>query len=311
MSDSVKKIKLSTYDDLFTPDSKDNLTDGTPAQITLSKLIPFPHHPFKLYKDEQMQEMVNSVQHNGVLTPIIVRPGTEDGQFEIISGHNRVEAARLAGLTEIPAIIREMDNETAIVAMVDSNLRQRDKLLPSEKAFAYKMKLEAINRQGKRSDLTSGQVDPKLSSGRARDLIAEEAGESSKQIHRFIRLTELIPPLLELTDEAKMALNPAVALSYLTPSEQEDVLDIMTMHDCSPSLSQAEHLKKLSQEGSLDRSAINAILSEPKPQQKQIVFKGDQVEKYFPKDTSPEQIQETIIRLLEVWYQRRNQERGR
>lgn len=308
MSDSVKKIKLSTYDDLFTPDSKDNLTDGTPAQITLSKLIPFPHHPFKLYKDEQMQEMVNSVQHNGVLTPIIVRPGTEDGQFEIISGHNRVEAARLAGLTEIPAIIREMDNETAIVAMVDSNLRQRDKLLPSEKAFAYKMKLEAIKKQGERTDLTSRQVVAKLKKA---DFIGDQVGESGRQIQRFIRLTELIPPLLELTDDAKMALNPAVALSYLSQSEQEDVLDIMVMHDCSPSLSQAEHLKKLSQEGSLDRSAINAILSEPKPQQKQIVFKGDQVEKYFPKDTSPEQIQETIIRLLEVWYQRRNQERGR
>lgn len=308
MSDSVKKIKLSSYDDLFTPDSKDNLTDGTPAQITLSKLIPFPHHPFKLYKDEQMQEMVNSVQHNGVLTPIIVRPGAEDGQFEIISGHNRVEAARLAGLTEIPAIIREMDNETAIVAMVDSNLRQRDKLLPSEKAFAYKMKLEAIKRQGKRTDLTSRQVVGKSENA---DVIGESVGESGRQIHRFIRLTELIPPLLELTDESRMALNPAVALSYLTPSEQEDVLDIMTMHDCSPSLSQAEHLKKLSQEGNLDRSAINVILSEPKPQQKQIVFKGDQVEKYFPKDTTPEQIQETIIRLLEVWYQRRNQERGR
>lgn len=309
MSDSVKKIKLSTYDDLFTPDSKDNLTDGTPAQITLSKLIPFPHHPFKLYKDEQMQEMVNSVQHNGVLTPIIVRPGTEDGQFEIISGHNRVEAARLAGLTEIPAIIREMDNETAIVAMVDSNLRQRDKLLPSEKAFAYKMKLEAIKRSaGRPATNNSSQLGTNY---RSDELIAEQAGESRNQIHRFIRLTELIPPLLELTDESRMALNPAVALSYLTPSEQEDVLDIMIMHDCSPSLSQAEHLKKLSQEGSLDRSAINAILSEPKPQQKQIVFKGDQVEKYFPKDTSPEQIQETIIRLLEVWYQRRNQERGR
>jgi ParB family chromosome partitioning protein len=308
MSDSVKKIKLSSYDDLFTPDSKDNLTDGTPAQITLSKLIPFPHHPFKLYKDEQMQEMVNSVQHNGVLTPIIVRPGDEDGQFEIISGHNRVEAARLAGLTEIPAIIREMDNETAIVAMVDSNLRQRDKLLPSEKAFAYKMKLEAIKKQGERTDLTSRQVVAKLKKA---DFIGDQVGESGRQIQRFIRLTELIPPLLELTDESRMALNPAVALSYLTPSEQEDVLDIMTMHDCSPSLSQAEHLKKLSQEGNLDRSAINAILSEPKPQQKQIVFKGDQVEKYFPKDTSPEQIQETIIRLLEVWYQRRNQERGR
>jgi ParB family chromosome partitioning protein len=308
MSDSVKKIKLSSYDDLFTPDSKDNLTDGTPAQITLSKLIPFPHHPFKLYKDEQMQEMVNSVQNNGVLTPIIVRPGAEQGQFEIISGHNRVEAARLAGLTEIPAIIREMDNETAIVAMVDSNLRQRDKLLPSEKAFAYKMKLEAIKRQGERKDLTSRQVVAKLKNA---DIIGDQVGESGRQIQRFIRLTELIPPLLELTDESKMALNPAVALSYLTPSEQEDVLDIMVMHDCSPSLSQAEHLKKLSQEGSLDRSAINAILSEPKPQQKQIVFKGNQIEKYFPKDTSPEQIQETIIRLLEVWYQRRNQERGR
>jgi len=308
MSDSVKKIKLSSYDDLFTPDSKDNLTDGTPAQITLSKLIPFPHHPFKLYKDEQMQEMVNSVQNNGVLTPIIVRPGAEQGQFEIISGHNRVEAARLAGLTEVPAIIREMDNETAIVAMVDSNLRQRDKLLPSEKAYAYKMKLEAIKRQGERSDLTSRQVVGKSENA---DVIGDQVGESGRQIHRYIRLTELIPPLLELTDEAKMALNPAVALSYLTPSEQEDVLDIMIMHDCSPSLSQAEHLKKLSQEGSLDRSAINALLSEPKPQQKQIVFKGDQVKKYFPKDTSPEQIQETIIRLLEVWYQRRNQERGR
>ena len=310
MSDSVKKIKISSYDDLFNPTAADTFDDGTPAKVTLDKLIPFPQHPFKLYQDERMQEMVANVRTNGILTPILVRPTRDNKSYEIISGHNRVEAARQAGLEEMPAIIRQMDDETAIVAMIDSNLRQREQLFPSEKAFAYKMKLEAIKRQGERTDLTSGQVVPKLTKY-AREVVADEAGENYKQVSRYIRLTELIPELLDYVDQGKLAFNPAVAISYISPELQADLIDVMNIYACSPSLAQAEHLKKLSQEGSLDRSAINAILSEPKPQQKQIVFKGDQVEKYFPKDTSPEQIQETIIRLLEVWYQRRNQERGR
>lgn len=311
MSDSVKKIKISSYDDLFSPTAADNFDDGTPAKVTLDKLIPFPQHPFKLYQDERMQEMVASVRANGILTPILVRPNNDNKSYEIISGHNRVEAARQAGLEEMPAIIRQMDDETAIVAMIDSNLRQREQLFPSEKAFAYKMKLEAIKRQGERTDLTCGQVDHKLEANKSRDVVADQAGESSKQIQRYIRLTELIPELLDYVDQGKLAFNPAVAISYISPELQADLIDVMNIYACSPSLAQADRMKKLSQEGSLDRSAINAILSEPKPQQKQIVFKGDQVEKYFPKDTSPEQIQETIIRLLEVWYQRRNQERGR
>jgi ParB family chromosome partitioning protein len=310
MSDSVKKIKISSYDDLFIPTAADTFDDGTPAKVTLDKLIPFPQHPFKLYQDERMQEMVASVRTNGILTPILVRPTKDNKSYEIISGHNRVEAARQAGLEEMPAIIRQMDDETAIVAMIDSNLRQREQLFPSEKAFAYKMKLEAIKRQGERTDLTSGQVVPKLTKY-AREVVADEAGENYKQVSRYIRLTELIPELLDYVDQGKLAFNPAVAISYISPELQADLIDVMNIYACSPSLAQADRMKKLSQEGSLDRSAINAILSEPKPQQKQIVFKGDQVEKYFPKDTSPEQIQETIIRLLEVWYQRRNQERGR
>jgi ParB family chromosome partitioning protein len=308
MSDSVKKIKISSYDDLFNPTAADTYDDGTPAKVTLDKLIHFPQHPFKLYQDERMQEMVASVRTNGILTPILVRPTKDNKSYEIISGHNRVEAARQAGLEEMPAIIRQMDDETAIVAMIDSNLRQREQLFPSEKAFAYKMKLEAIKRQGERTDLTSRQVVGKSENA---DAIGEAVGESGRQIQRYIRLTELIPELLDYVDQGKLAFNPAVAISYISQELQTDLIDVMNIYACSPSLAQADRMKKLSQEGSLDRSAINAILSEPKPQQKQIVFKGDQVEKYFPKDTSPEQIQETIIRLLEVWYQRRNQERGR
>ncbi|NLW12817.1 MAG: ParB/RepB/Spo0J family partition protein, partial [Clostridiaceae bacterium] len=286
MSDSVKKIKISSYDDLFSPTAADTFDDGTPAKVTLDKLIPFPQHPFKLYQDERMQEMVASVRVNGILTPILVRPTKDNKSYEIISGHNRVEAARQAGLEEMPAIIRQMDDETAIVAMIDSNLRQREQLFPSEKAFAYKMKLEAIKKQGKRTDLTSGQLVPKLNKS-AREVVADEAGENYKQVSRYIHLTYLIPELLDYVDQGKLAFNPAVAISYISPELQADLIDVMNIYACSPSLAQADRMKKLSQEGNLDRSAINAILSEPKPQQKQIVFKGDQVEKYFPKDTSP------------------------
>lgn len=310
MSDSVRKIKISSYDDLFTPADSSAGESGTPLNIDVEKLVPFPHHPFKLYQDDKMQEMVQSIQNNGVLTPILVRPNASSEGYEIISGHNRVSAARLAGLSSIPAIIRNLDDESAIVAMVDSNLRQRDQLLPSEKAFAFKMKLEAIKRQGQRTDLTLGQIVPKLGKY-ARDIVADQAGENYKQISRFIRLTELITPLLDFVDQGHLAFNPAVAISYLTPEQQTDVLDLMNQSACSPSLSQAERLKALSQSGQLDRSAINAILGEQKPQQTQIVIKSDQISKYFPKDTSPDQIQDTIIKLLDTWYKRRNQDVAR
>lgn len=310
MSDSVRKIKISSYDDLFTPTDSSAGESGTPLNIDVEKLVPFPHHPFKLYQEDKMQEMVQSIRNNGVLTPILVRPNAASEGYEIISGHNRVSAARLAGLASVPAIIRNLEDESAIVAMVDSNLRQRDQLLPSEKAFAFKMKLEAIKRQGQRTDLTLGQIVPKLGKY-ARDIVADQAGENYKQISRYIRLTELITPLLDFVDQGHLAFNPAVAISYLTPEQQTDVLDLMNQYACSPSLSQAERLKALSQNGQLDRSAINAILGEQKPQQSQIVIKSDQIAKYFPQDTSPDQIQDTIIKLLDSWYKRRNQDVAR
>lgn len=312
MSDSVKKIKIASYDDLFNPISSDSFDEGTPAKVPVDQLTPFPHHPFKLYQDERMQEMVQSIRSNGVLTPILVRPAKEHSGYEIISGHNRVAAAKLAGLHEVPAIIRQMDDETAIVAMVDSNLRQREKLLPSEKAFAFKMKLDAMRRKAgrPRSD-NSGQLDLNYSKKQSRDLMAEQIGESGKQINRYIRLTELIPIALDCVDTGRIAFNPAVALSYLTPNQQRDLLDIINEYECSPSLSQAERLKALSQNNQLDRSAINAVMSELKPQQNQVVIKSEYISKYFPKDASSDQIQDTIIKLLEVWHRRRNQDVSR
>lgn len=310
MSDSVKKIKISSYDDLFIPSTPESFNEGTPAKITLDKLVPFPHHPFKLYQDERMQEMVSSVKANGILTPILVRPGPQPDQYEIISGHNRAEAARQAGLTEMPAIIRQMDDETAVVAMVDSNLRQREQLLPSERAFAYKMKLEAIKKQGERSDLTCGQVDHKLTSNKSRDIVADQAGESSKQIQRFIRLTQLTPDLLDLVDESKMAFNPAVAISYLNQEQQSWLYDIIKAEDCSPSLSQADRLKQLAQQGKLDQMAMKLIMSEQKPQYQQITIKQDKIAKYFPRDATTRQVEETIIKLLENWYRKRHQDHG-
>lgn len=305
MSDSVRKIKISSYDDLFKP-TESNVDTGSPTNIDIDKLVPFPHHPFKLYQEDKMQEMVQSIRNNGVLTPILVRPNTNAESYEIVSGHNRVSAAKLAGLSTVPAMIRHLDDESAIVAMVDSNLRQREQLLPSEKAYAFKMKLDAIKRKaGRPTNEYSSQFG---TNKRSDQVIAEQAGESRNQIQRFIRLTELIIPLLDSVDQGHLAFNPAVAISYLTPEQQMDVLDLMNQFACSPSLSQAERLKTLSQSGRLDRSAINAILGEQKSQQTQIVFKSDQIAKYFPKDTTPDQIQDTIIKLLDVWYRRRSQD---
>lgn len=305
MSDSVRKIKISSYDDLFKP-TESNVDTGSPTNIDIDKLVPFPHHPFKLYQEDKMQEMVQSIRKNGVLTPILVRPNTNAESYEIVSGHNRVSAAKLAGLSTVPSMIRHLDDESAIVAMVDSNLRQREQLLPSEKAYAFKMKLDAIKRKaGRPTNEYSSQFG---TNKRSDQVIAEQAGESRNQIQRFIRLTELIIPLLDSVDQGHLAFNPAVAISYLTPEQQMDVLDLMNQFACSPSLSQAERLKTLSQSGRLDRSAINAILGEQKSQQTQIVFKTDRIAKYFPKDTTPDQIQDTIIKLLDVWYRRRSQD---
>jgi len=309
MKDLNKKIALTRYDDLFVSSDQ---TNSTPTEMITSlpvdQLHPFANHPFKLYSEEKMKEMVDSITKYGVLTPILVRPKANGDGYEVVSGHNRVEAAKLSGINEIPATVRQMDDESAIIAMIDSNLRQREKLLPSEKAFAYKMKLDAIKRQGERTDLTSGQVDQKLIQKTSRDIVSADAGESSKQIQRFIRLTELIPPLLNLVDENKLAFNPAVAISYLNPEQQTWLEEIMTVNECSPSLSQAERLKQLSQEGKLDHSAMDAVMMEPKVQQPQIVIKQDRISKYFPRDVTPQQMEETIIKLLENWYRKRNQE---
>lgn len=311
MKESGRKIQLTPYDDLFqTTDPNKSEPAGTIELIRLDQLHPFPDHPFKLYSEDRMLEMTESVRQSGVLTPILVRPVKNGDGFEIISGHNRVEAAKRAGLSEVPGTIREMDNETAIIAMIDSNLRQREKLQPSEKAFAFKMKLDAIKRQGQRTDLTLAQVEPKLKDKPARERIGESVGESKNQISRFIRLTELIPPLLDMVDENKLAFNPAVAISYLNVEQQCWLMEIMEKEECSPSLSQADHLKQLAQLGKLDYSVLETVMSEPKPQQTQITLKQDRIAKFFPKDASPQQMEETILKLLENWYRKRNQEQS-
>jgi len=303
-----RKIQLTPYDDLFqTTDPNKSESTGTIELIRLDQLHPFPDHPFKLYSEDRMLEMTESVRQSGVLTPILVRPVKDGDGFEIISGHNRVEAAKRAGLSEVPGTIREMDNESAIIAMIDSNLRQREKLQPSEKAYAFKMKLDAIKRQGERTDLTSRQVVGKLENA-AR--VGEEVRESGRQIQRFIRLTELIPPLLDMVDENKLAFNPAVAISYLNVEQQCWLMEIMEKEECSPSLTQADHLKQLAQLGKLDYPVLETVMSEPKPQQTQITLKQDRIAKFFPKDASPQQMEETILKLLENWYRKRNQEQS-
>jgi len=311
LKESGRKIQLTPYDDLFqTTDPNKSEPAGTIELIQLDQLHPFPDHPFKLYSEDRMLEMTESVRQSGVLTPILVRPVKDGDGFEIISGHNRVEAAKRAKLSEVPGTIREMDNETAIIAMIDSNLRQREKLQPSEKAYAFKMKLDAIKRQGQRTDLTLAQVEPKLKDKPARERIGESVGESKNQISRFIRLTELIPPLLDMVDDNKLAFNPAVAISYLNVEQQCWLMEIMEKEECSPSLTQADHLKQLAQLGKLDYQVLETIMSEPKPQQTQITLKQDRIAKFFPKDASPQQMEETILKLLENWYRKRNQEQS-
>ena len=270
-------------------------------QLPLTELHPFPNHPFKVLEDEAMQRTVESIAQYGVLAPLIARPRPEGG-YEILSGHRRQYAAKLAGLETLPVIVRNMDDNAAVVLMVDSNL-QREHILPSERAFAYKMKLEALKNQGARSDLTSGQLGPKL---RSDEQVALDAGESRKQVQRFIRLTHLIPELLELVDQKKISFNPAVELSYLTEPEQRDFLEAMQDTQNAPSLSQAQRIKKLSQESQCSYEAIFDIMGEEKKaEMDRVTLKNEVLRKYFPRSYTPKQMEDTILRLLEQWQKKR------
>lgn len=270
------------------------------TEMPLSDLNPFEGHPFKVLDDELMEQTVESIKQIGVVSPLIVRPDPEGG-FEILSGHRRLHAAQLAGLETVPVIVKEMDDDAAIIFMVDSNL-QRENILPSERAFSYKMKLEAMKHQGERGDLTSGQVGQKSVGTVSRDIVAEQAGDSSRNVQRFIRLTNLIPEILDMVDEKKIAFNPAVELSYLKPSEQKEFLEAMDYAQASPSLSQAQRLKKLSQEGGCTLDAMCEVMNEIKKDElDHVTIKNEVLRKYFPKSYTPKQMQDTIIRLLEKW----------
>lgn len=299
---------LTSLDELFsTQADRDDAKREKVMDIPLSDLHTFKGHPFKVLDDEKMMETVESVKQYGVLVPAIARPDPEGG-YELISGHRRHRASQLAGMETLPVIVRDLDDDEATIIMVDSNL-QRETLLPSERAFAYRMKLEAIKHQGARKDLTSSQVGMKL---QALDIVGKDAGESRNQVHRYIRLTELIPELLDMVDEKKIAFNPAYELSFLKTEEQEQLLDAMTSEQATPSLSQAQRLKKFSQDGRCTPEVMCAILSEEKKSDMEKVTLGaDTLRKYFPKSYTPAKMQETIIRLLEQWQrkQQRDQER--
>ena len=310
MKSAAKNIQLASYDDLFKTDEERQADAQERVQsLPLDRLMPFPNHPFKVLDDEKMLETVESIKERGVLVPILVRP-TNDGNFEIVSGHRRHHASLLAGKTEIPAIVREMDDDTAILLMVDSNL-QREELLPSEKAFAYKMKLDAMKRQGQRTDLTSAQIGRKLNGKESRELLADQTGESRNQISRYIRLTNLVPDLLNRVDNKTIAFNAAVEVSYLTGPEQKMLCDAIEREECTPNLKQARRLKQFSQDGKLDENVIDAIMTEEKPIEDKLVLKGDVLAKYFPKTYTPSQKQKVIVKLLEDWHKRqlRQQER--
>ena len=305
MSKNGANISLTSYDDIFT--TEESRQSEQIQQIPIADLNPFKDHPFKVLDDEAMQRTVESVAQFGVLAPLVVRP-REEGGYEIISGHRRQHAAELAGLKTLPVIVRNMDDDQAVIQMVDSNL-QRESILPSERAFAYKMKLEAIKNQGARSDLTSRQLVGKLE---AADLVGKSSDESGRQVQRFIRLTNLIPELLELLDQKKISFNPAVELSYLTTSEQRDFFEAMQDTQNAPSLSQAQRIKKLSQEGKCSYDAIYDIMGEEKKaEMDRVTIKNDVLRKYFPKSYTPRQMEETILKLLEQWQKKRQRSQER
>ena len=305
MPKSGANISLTSYDDIFS--TEESRQTEQIQQISIGELHPFKNHPFKVLDDEAMQRTVESVAQFGVMAPLIARP-REEGGYEIISGHRRQHAAQLAGLKSLPVIVRKMDDDQAVILMVDSNL-QRESILPSERAFAYKMKLEAIKNQGARSDLTSAQLGPKLT---AAEKVALDSDDSKSQVKRFIRLTNLIPELLELVDQKKISFNPAVELSYLTAAEQRDFLEAMQDTQNAPSLSQAQRIKKLSQEGKCSYDAMFDIMGEEKKaEMDRVTIKNEVLQKYFPKSYTPKQMQDTIIKLLERWQKKRQRSQER
>ncbi len=308
MKSSAKNVKLASVDDLFSTeerrvdDSREKVVD-----IPLAELHPFKDHPFKVKDDDAMMDTAESIKQYGVLVPAIARPDP-DGGYELVAGHRRHHASELAGKKNMPVIVRDLDDDAATIIMVDSNL-QREELLPSERAFAYKMKLDAMKHQGERSDLTSSQVGTKL---RTDAILAEQAGTSRNQVQRYIRLTELIPELLDMVDEKKIAFNPAYELSFIKPEEQRQLIVVMDEEQATPSLSQAQRLKKFSAEGKLGYDAMSAIMSEEKKGDlDKVVLNSDVLKKYFPKSYTPLRMQETIIKLLDQWQKKRQQQQER
>ena len=300
-------VSLKGADDIFsTEESRQEQQREQVQQIPIGELFPFKNHPFKVLDDESMKRTVESVEQYGVLSPLIARPRPEGG-YEIISGHRRQHAAQLAGLDTLPVIVRNMDDDAAVLLMVDSNL-QRENILPSERAFAYKMKLEALKNQGARSDLTSVQVAPKLST----EKIGEEVGMSKDNVKRYIRLTNLVPELLDMVDEKKIAFNPAVELSYLDEAQQRDFLEAMNDTQNAPSLSQAQRLKKLAQEGHFSYDVAFAVMGEEKKDElDKVVIKNDTLRKYFPRSYTPKQMEDTIIKLLDQWQRKQQRQNER
>ena len=309
MKSSAKKVELASVDDLFsTEEGRQDAKLEKIQEIPLSELHPFRNHPFKVKDDEAMMETADSIKQYGVLVPAIARPDPEGG-YELVAGHRRHRASELAEKETMPVIVRDLDDDAATIIMVDSNL-QRESLLPSERAFAYKMKLEAVKHQGARTDLTSRQVGEKSQTSIQK--VADQAGESQRQVQRYIRLTELIPELMDMVDEKKIALNPAYELSFLKKEEQVDLLDAMDSEQATPSLSQAQRLKKYSQEGHLTLDMMRVIMGEEKKSDlDRVTFTSDTLRKYFPKSYTPQRMQETIIKLLEAWQKKRQRDQER
>ncbi len=312
MKSSAKNINLTSVDDLFsTEESRADAGREKVMEIALTELFPFKDHPFKVKDDEAMADTAESIKEYGVLVPAIARPRDEGG-YELVAGHRRHRASELAGLETMPVIVRNLDNDAATIIMVDSNL-QRENILPTERAFAFKLKLDAIKRQGERTDLTCTQVGHKLNEGKKSvEIVAEQAGSSRNQIQRYIRLTELIPELLDMVDDKKIAFNPAVELSYLKPEEQTNLLEAMDMEQATPSLSQAQRLKKFSADGKCTLEAMCAIMSEEKKGEiDKVTLSSDKLRKYFPKSYTPQKMEETILKLLETWHKKRTQNQER
>ena len=306
MASNVRNMKLTSVDDLFSSEESRQAEQQQLGEqvfsVPISEVHDFANNPYHVRKDAELMDMVESIQRIGVHTPCLARPRA-DGGYELLSGHRRKLASTLAGRDTIPLIIREIDDDSATILVVDGNI-QRETISFSEKAKAFKMKLEALKRQGARTDLTSAQVGQKLPSKFSVEIVAETAGESRNQIKRYIRLMELAPPLLQMVDDKKIAFNPAVELSYLPQELQTELLDVMDQDDCTPSLSQAQRLKQAAQEGKLDRNGIELVMSEEKPQQNNVTIKGNRLEKYFPKEFTPKQKEDIIIKALDLYYKK-------